>query len=194
MQAFGSPLDGQELNEMNVMTLLAPEHQALLELTMTVLLAPLWTGITMSAIFSMRNQPIKFTTALQYYSRFTILAFASAIISILLTIGLQLFILPGLYLFIATTFTLPLIIERNLTPLRAIGLSIKAVNANLGKLITIYSLFFLLFVIVIISFGIAYIFVGPLYFNVKAVLYQNLFGNIQAVDETPKEQQGIFDA
>ncbi len=180
--------------QIDISQIIAPEHQVLLELLLTIILAPLWTGIAMTAIVSLRGKAVSFSGIFSYYPMFTLLAVASAITSILLTLGFALYFLPGLYLFVATTFTLPLIVERRLTPFKAIALSIKAVNANFGKVITFFSIFLLLFVLVVLSFGIAYIFVGPLYFNVKAILYQNLFCSNQAVHYEDKEQQGVFDA
>lgn len=194
LQVLGSPIGTLDPEQIDITQILAPEHQVVLELLMTIILAPLWTGIAMTAILSFRGDAVSFPSMLKYYSMFTLLAVASAITSILLTLGFALYFIPGLYLFMATTFTLPLIIERRLTPFKAIALSIRAVNANFGKIISFFAIFLLLFVLVIISFGIAYIFVGPLYFNVKAILYQNLFCNTQPVHYINKEQQGVFDA
>ena len=51
-------------------------------------------------------------------------------------------------------------------------------------------------ILVVVSFGIAYLWVGPLYFNAKAVLYQDLFCTKRAVEDqnNTDDKQGLFDA
>ncbi len=171
-------------------------QQVTIEMTLTILLAPLWTGAAMIAVFTARKKTVNTMRIFGYYKMLPMLAMASIIISIFFTFGIMLLFLPGVYIFIATTFTLPLIADKNLSPLQAIFTSIKMANIYLTKMVLVYLLFFVMLFVVIISFGIAYLWVGPLYFNVKAILYQDLFCTDQQVEytEISGKNDGVFDA
>jgi len=171
-------------------------QQATIELSLTCLLAPLWTGVAMLAIRFNRSEKPSVTDAFAYYKNFILLAAASVILSILFTVGLSLYIVPGFYIFTATTFTLPLIIDKKMSPIAAIISSIKMVNRYLSKMLALYGVFLLMFLLVILSFGIAYLWVGPLYFNVKAILYEDLFCEAAGETNELKEEtnNGVFNA
>lgn len=186
----------QSMNNNTVPPILSPKYQLSLELLMTVILAPLWTGVSMAAIASLRGQSPNFRYIISFYRYLPVLALASALVSILTSIGMLLLFIPGIYLFMSSIFTLPLIIEKNISPLKALILSIKVSNKHLVKLTIIFVIFLLLFVLVIFSFGFAYIWIGPLYFNVKAVLYQNWFCEELVVNKSSAggDNNGVFDA
>jgi uncharacterized membrane protein len=124
------------------------------------------------------------------------LALASVCIDILFAIGISLFVIPGFYVFAATTFTLPLIADKKMRPLSAIMYSIKMSNVYIWKMLQLHLIFLAMLFVVLISFGFAYIWIGPLYFNVKAVLYQDLFCVSETVilDETSTKDEGHFNA
>lgn len=171
-------------------------QQATIELTLTCLLAPLWAGAAMLAIRSNRAEKPAVTDAFQYYKQFIMLAAASVILSISFTFGLSLYVLPGFYIFTATTFTLPLIIDKKLSPISAIFASIRMTNNYLPKMLALYGVFLLMFLLVLLSFGIAYLWVGPLYFNVKAILYEDLFCETPSNNDESNEikKSGVFNA
>lgn len=175
---------------------LTQNQQAIIELTLTVLLAPLWTGVAMLAIATNRKTPHSALSIFSYYKMIPTLALASAIVSLFLTFGLALFFLPGFYIFTATTFTLPLIADKRIGPLTAVVFSVRMTNVYLWKMLQLYLIFLLLLFLVAVSFGFAYFWVGPLYFNAKAILYEDLFcaHAEQANGSQENQQQGVFDA
>lgn len=178
---------------------LSVSQQAMIELTLTCLLAPLWAGVGLLAIRSNRGEKPSFTDIFFYYRMIIGLSIASLIVSLLFTLGLSLYVIPGFYLFVATTFTLPLMADKQMRPLAAIIYSVKMTNVYLWKMLTIYSIFLLLLVVVLLSFGFAYLWVGPFYFNVKAILYEDLFCSPreQMQDselKTNNDNEGVFDA
>lgn len=196
----------------NVAQLLDPEtgltgtQQATIELTMTVLLAPLWTGVSMLAIFSIRKQKYTFTDMFWYYRLLPRLFLASLLVSMAASMGLMLFVLPALYIVTATVFMLPLMADKKLGPISAIIYSARVVNMYLGKMLLLCGIFILLMLVVMFSLGFAYLWIGPLYFNVKAILYEDLFcdqvendnsGNESEEEVNAKEKidkEGVFDA
>lgn len=175
---------------------LSQGQQALIELTLTVILAPLWAGVGMLAINTNRNIPQSALSIFEYYKIMLSLALASCLVSIFFTMGIALFFIPGFYIFTVTTFTLPLIADKKLGPISAIVYSIRMSNIYLWKMLQLYLIFLLMLFVVILSFGFAYFWVGPLYFNAKAILYQDLFcDNLTTVDEEREAgHKGVFNA
>ncbi|WP_395343268.1 stress protein [Ningiella sp. W23] len=175
-------------------------QNAVASLIMNVVMAPLFAGIAMLAVTSARGIKARAINVFSYVSYILPLGVATLLISIAFDIGLMLLVLPGLYIFMATTFTLPLIVDKGLTPFSAIFLSIRMTNAYLYQMTMVFLIFFALFVGVLITFGFASIWVGPYFFNVKAVLYTELFcgkedEQASSQGQTSEDgQSGVFNA
>ncbi len=167
------------------------------ELIMNVILSPLLAGLVMLAINTVRNNGISLFQVFAYISYILPLGVAFVLINLAVSLGFALFVIPGFYLLMATTFALPLIVDKGVTPFSAIVLSVRMVNAYLFPFTILFLIFVALLFGVIISFGFALIWVGPFYYNVKAVLYQDLFcGQEEDKQRTENDpsQSGVFDA
>ncbi|MDT0594261.1 hypothetical protein [Glaciecola petra] len=166
-----------------------------IDLSLTVVLAPLWTGISMAAVFSNRSINIPFSSIFVFFKLLPLVAIAYLLINTSFEIGLRLLVIPGFYIFVATTFTLILIADKGLRPFQAIWWSVKAVNHYIVPMLVIFSCFFLMLILVFFTFGLAYLYVGPLFFNVKAILYEAIFCHESILEErNVKSEQGVFDA
>lgn len=193
-------LDAFEITD--IALLITPEspltqtQQIMIELTLTFVLAPLWTGVSMLAINTLRKNPLPVFSIFNYFRLLPALALASICIDVLFSLGFALFFIPGFYIFAATTFTLPLIADKQMRPLKAIFYSIKMSNVYLWKILQLYLIFLAMLFVVLVSFGFAYLWIGPLYFNVKAVLYQDLFCVPKSIDENESStiNKGLFNA
>lgn len=198
-------------NITDITQLLDPEQglsnaqQLAIQLTLAVLLVPLWTGVSMLAIFSARAHKASFTDIFWYYRLLLRLVVGSLLISMAVSFGLMLFVVPGAYIATATTFALPLMADKKMGPISAILYSARVVNKHLAKMLLLCVVFILLMVLVFLSAGFAYLWVGPFYFNVKAILYQDLFCELVKKDDDaePKknagtqklsDKEGMFDA
>lgn len=170
--------------------------QVTFNLVLTAVGAPLWAGIIMMAIKTARGQSETAVNSLQYYRQIVVLALASILVSTLTTLGLGLYILPGIYLMLVTSFTTPLVIDKGYSPINAIKLSIIESNKILKALFVLALIFVMAAILIIFTIGIAYIWVGPLFFNVKALLYQRLFYDIDELQqyESVNGEEGRFDA
>jgi hypothetical protein len=177
-------------------TQLTQTQQVMIELTLTFVIAPLWTGVAMLAINTQRKTSLPVFSIFQYFKILPALSLASICIDIMFTLGFTLFFIPGFYIFAATTFTLPLIADKGMKPIQAMIYSIKMANVYIWKMLQLYSLFLAMLLVVLVSFGFAYLWIGPLYFNVKAVLYQDLFCIEQSVEYTEDidKNKGVFNA
>ncbi|MFQ3192718.1 MAG: putative membrane protein [Gammaproteobacteria bacterium] len=164
---------------------------------LTVCLSPLMAGICMLAVQTERKQSINVMSLFMYVPLILWLATAELIVSLLTQVGMTLFILPAIYIFITTVFTKFLIADKQLRPFMAIKLSIQMCNQYLLQLTLLFAIFLVLFLLGMITFGLAFIWIVPLYYNVLGILYNDLFGakdEAQQVDLTTNTEETHFDA
>jgi uncharacterized membrane protein len=164
---------------------------------LTVCFSPLMAGMCMLAVQTERKQPINVMSLFMYVPLILWLAAAELIVSLLIQVGMTLFILPAIYIFITTVFTKLLIADKQLRPFIAIKLSIQMCNQYLLQLTLLFAIFLVLFLLGIITFGLAFIWIVPLYYNVIGILYNDLFGvkgEAQQLEPTTNAEETHFDA
>jgi hypothetical protein len=101
---------------------------------------------------------------------------AAILQSILVVVGLLLLVLPGIYLAIGYAMTMPLIIDRNMSPWQAMEASRKAIHKVWWKVAGLFFAMGLLICIAAVPFGIGLIWMWPLSFVLAGVVYRHLFG------------------
>lgn len=146
------------------------------DLVVRIILAPIFVGLMMHGAKVYVRQASKISDLFQYVPQMIVLCLTSVLISLLTLVGMALFILPGLYVILSTGFASMLVADKKISPLTAIVLSITMVNRYLTKFIGLYLLFLVLFVVALLTYGIGLILFFPFYFNVKGILYADLFG------------------
>ncbi len=163
---------------------------------LTVLLSPLMAGMAMLAVKTQRKQPINVISLFMYVPMILSLATAELVISLLSQVGMTLFVLPAIYIFITTIFAKLLIADKQLRPFLAIKTSIQMCNQYLLQLTVLFAIFLVLFLIGMLTFGLAFIWVLPLYYNVIGILYDDLFGTDVGVPQTEagNSEETHFDA
>ena len=109
------------------------------------------------------------------------LAVAGILQSLLIMIGFFLLILPGIYLTIGYSMTLPLIIDRGMSPWEAMEASRKAVHKEWWKIFALFLVMGLLLCLATLPFGIGLIWVWPMTVILGALVYRALFGIDKAV-------------
>lgn len=98
------------------------------------------------------------------------------IVALATTLGFILLVLPGLYLSIAASMTLPLIAERGLSPVDAFTTSIKAVSSHFFDVLVVYLLVGVLFIAGALALGIGLIWAAPAASIVLGSIYLTIFG------------------
>jgi hypothetical protein len=96
--------------------------------------------------------------------------------TLLIMIGFLLLILPGIYLSVGYCMTIPLIVDRRMSPWQAMEASRKAVHGEWWK---IFGLFLVMGVIVFLAslpLGLGLIWVWPMFVVCGALVYRTLFG------------------
>ncbi|RUO25679.1 hypothetical protein CWE09_02820 [Aliidiomarina minuta] len=77
---------------------------------------------------------------------------------------------------ITLSMALPLVAEYQLSPLQAVKTSFLVVIKRFFAFATVYAAMLGLFIVAAIPFGLGLIWVAPMYYNVKGILYREIFG------------------
>lgn len=170
-----------------------------------VLSAPLYVGVTLMSL----NHAIGLPSKPSHLVKGLPFALVS-IVTVLLTSSLQhigstVFPVLGLLLSMGFGLTIILICEKRTTPLKAIQYSLIATFRKLLPITAIYLVIMVMFFISFATAGIGLIWTIPFFFNVKAIIYRNLFGITLQVttikhgkdDEgipTKQDDPNVFDA
>lgn len=92
-------------------------------------------------------------------------------------------VLPGViglavlgFVSVTLSMAIPLAAEYRLSPVQAIRCSFLAVVKRFFAFLGVYAVMFGLFIVGILTFGIGLIFVIPLFYNVKGIMYRDIFG------------------
>lgn len=82
----------------------------------------------------------------------------------------------ALYLSMAFGMSILLVCEKKVPPLQALLLSFRATNKKLASMLLIHIVIMLALVFGIALYGVGLIVVMPFIFNVKGIIYRNMFG------------------
>ena len=187
------------------------QSATLLNIIVTLVVYPFIVGVEMMGVFhsvGLKTQP---KLIFGFLKRGSWVAVSALLTSTLVTIGLTLFYLPGIFLAVALSLVLPLVVEKKMSPIKAISVSIQATRFQWFK---IFSLFLILALAVLVAalpvaatsaselgfiaiafflFCLAYL--APLFYNVKGILYREIFGlQMQANTEQGNTINDTFSA
>lgn len=168
------------------------QASAMLNILVTLVVYPFLVGVEMMGIFHAVGLKTHAKLIFAFLKRGSWVAIGALLSSTLVTLGLSLFYLPGIYLAVALSLVLPLIVEKRLSPLKAIVLSLKATRFQWFNLFAIYLILFIglifttLPLILLAKTNIAIIggmltlfaitYLAPMFYNVKGILYREIFG------------------
>jgi len=169
-----------------------PKATMILNIVVTIVIWPFMAGVEMMGVFHAIGLKTHPKLIFAFLKRGSWVALSALLTSMLMSIGLQLWILPGIFLVVALSLTIPLVVEKNMMPMKAIVISIRALRYKWFQIFTLYFILmfalFLLFIpiillaeyslspVAIIIFILGFSFLAPLYFNVKGILYREIFG------------------
>jgi len=137
---------------------------------------PLSVGLLLLGYSRANEEEIRIESIFDYYILVWPLVFASIFISILTYIGFALLILPGIYLSIAYSFTLPLMVDKKLGIWGAMEVSRQAVTKHWFTIFGVNISLVLLTVLSAIPLGIGLIWTIPLVMITQGVMYRKIFG------------------
>lgn len=169
-----------------------PQLLQLINVIVTVAVWPFIAGVEMMGVLHAINKPTQSKMALSFLSRGSWVAICALLTSVLISIGFELFFIPGLILAVLLSLTVPLVVEKKLTPMQAIILSVKSLRFKLIPLFQIFAILFMALIVLLMPiallmetsiapigicaflFGLSYL--APWYYNVKGILYREVFG------------------
>ena len=168
----------------------------LVNIVILLITSPFVAAVEMFGVYASVGIQSKFNMLFGFLKHATYVCLCAVISMFLSSIGLQLLIIPGIFLLFALTLTMPLIIEKGLSPINAI---ITCIRATRFQWFQIFALHMILLMFLLIAFlpllvllqsqlaivGFCFClfsmsYLGPLYYNMKGILYREIFGlNIQ---------------
>lgn len=164
----------------------------MINIIVTIAVWPFIAGIEMMGVYHAINKPTQANMVLSFLSRGSWVALTALLTSVLISIGFELLIIPGVLLAVMLSLTVPLVVEKKLSPMQAIIISIKALRFKIGALLSIFAILFMSLIsllfpiallinsslaplaIMVFLYGLSYL--APWYYNVKGVLYREIFG------------------
>lgn len=159
-----------------IMQSIQDSFQAIFQIAVVLVIAPLQTGLYMMGVSAARSQHVRVFDLFKYLPLTIVLALTHLITIILTQLGTVLFIIPGIYMVVASTFALILVADRQLTAVSAIILSCRIVNRYFWQMLLLLAIFLVLILVSILTFGFGLIWVMPLYFCAIGVLYEDMVG------------------
>jgi hypothetical protein len=104
---------------------------------------------------------------------------ATILQTILISIGFLLLILPGIYLSVGYAMTLPLIIDKGLSPWEAMEASRKAVHRVWWKIAALFVVIGVIMALSAIPLGVGLIWTWPMFIVLAGIVYHRLFSGVE---------------
>lgn len=149
---------------------------AALQLTFTVALYPFMAGLLMIGIRRSVGLPVNWRMAFGYFSYLLPVVGAALLMMIMNCLGFALLILPGIYLSLAYTLTIPLVVDKGMGPWQAMEASRRAIHRHWFKVFGLYLAMGLICFLSMIPLGLGLIWTIPMFIMVGGILYREIFG------------------
>ena len=165
----------------------------MLSLFITVVMSPMTSSLDMLGLqqsVGMRAHPNQVFDYFRHFLRLGSLSLLGSFITSLFGPLFELLGLPVMLAFIPSAligmglvFTVPLVLERGLSPVQAILVSLRLFARGWPSIVLLHGVMMALFFLALIPMGLGLIWVAPLYFNCKGILYRDLCGVAVEVTE-----------
>ena len=187
------------------------QSATLLNIIVTLAVYPFIVGVEMMGVLHSVGLKTRPKLIFSFLKRGSWVAVCALLTSTLVTIGLTLFYLPGIFLAVALSLALPLVVEKQMSPMKAISVSIQATRFQWFKIFALYlilALAMLISALPMVAAGASELgfiavgfflfcltFIAPLFYNVKGILYREIFGlHMQTSDDNPQSINDTFSA
>ncbi|NQY65884.1 MAG: hypothetical protein HRT38_19795 [Alteromonadaceae bacterium] len=188
-----------------------PQSFMMINIVITLIIWPFLAGVEMMGVFHAIGIKTDFKLTFAFLKRGSWVAVCALLTSLIISLGVNLFVLPGLYLAVALSLTIPLVVEKRMSPLKAIKLCILATRFQWFKIFTLYLALIMVLIlsmlplalflgsgtsiIGIILFIFCLTYLAPMFYNVKGILYREIFGmQLLKVDGHSLPTDDVFSA
>ena len=172
----------------------------ILSLLATVIMSPMTSSLDMLGLqqsVGVRARPSQVFDFFRHFLRLGSLSLLGSLITSLFGLLFELLGVPVMLAFIPSAlvgmglvFTVPLVLERGLSPAQAILVSLKLFARGWPSIVLLHGVMLALFFLALIPMGLGLIWVAPLYFNCKGILYRDLCGVAVEVTEVASGNNG----
>ncbi len=145
-------------------------------ITANIAMAPVTAGYLMIALKHVQGRPVNYRMTFDYFSRFFPLIGAAFLMMLMITVGLLLLIVPGIYLIFSYILVLPLIVEKGMSPWQAMETSRKAINRCWFKVFWLQLILGCTLIGSAFLLGFGLIWTLPMCILAAAILYREIFG------------------
>lgn len=150
--------------------------QVLSQVIVNLVSLPLTMGIVLIAIRRSVDASINSGTVFACFSKTIQLFTTMVLMSIMITIGFILLVIPGIYLAVAYYMAMPLVAEKGLGPWEAMEVSRKTITHRWFSVFGLFIMLAIIFAISIIPLGLGAIWTLPMIMIAYGILYRNMFG------------------
>lgn len=172
----------------------------ILSLLVTVIMSPMTSSLDMLGLqqsVGVRARPSQVFDFFRHFLRLGSLSLLGSLITSLfgplfelLGVPVMLAFIPSALVGMGLVFTVPLVLERGLSPAQAILVSLKLFARGWPSIVLLHGVMLALFFLALIPMGLGLIWVAPLYFNCKGILYRDLCGVAVEVTEVASGNNG----
>ena len=155
-----------------------PSLAQVVDQIVAILTLPISVGIVMLGINRAREQELHIHDIFNYFNDFPQLLLAYFLMVIFIVAGFMLLVLPGIYLAVAYSFVLPLIVDKRLGVWEAMEISRKTITKQWFSFFGLGIIAVLFLLISAIPFGIGLIWSIPTVYIAYGLLYHRLFDDI----------------
>lgn len=138
--------------------------------------APLGAGLFMIGIKHSVGAPIEYNEVFKHFDKTWKLFLTFILMYIMVVIGFLLLILPGIYLSIAFSFAVPLVVEKNMGPWEALMASRKAITHKWFNMLGFFFMVMLVIFAGILALIVGLIWAYPLVALATGLIYRDMFG------------------
>ncbi|GAA0852186.1 hypothetical protein [Aliiglaciecola litoralis] len=166
------------------------------QLIIQIFLAPFLAAFMLQGVKANLQSKLKVGELFEQIPRFLPIVIISIFVALLTGLGMSLYVLPGLYIYMATGFAILLTVDKKMTPLQSLMLSVRMVNRYLPKFILLYVIFTVLMILSIMTYGLGFLVLFPFYHIVKGALYRDLFGyaKMPSSNQIDNQDESTFEA
>jgi hypothetical protein len=136
---------------------------------------PLYAGFMMLGIKRSVGAETNAFMIFDYYSKIIPIFLLYVLMMLLIMVGFVLLIIPGIYLAVAYSLAIPLLVEKNLGIWEALETSRKAITKCWFRMFGLYIVILVIVLLAMLPLGIGLIWALPLTNLVMGVVYRNLF-------------------
>lgn len=153
------------------------------QLVPTLVMLPIYVGLILVCVKVVSGVEVSAVSVFNYFPKTLNLALTYLLMGLMIILGLMLFIIPGIYLMVAYSLALVLVVDKDLGPWEALETSRKAIHKCWFSVLGLWVLLGLILVVAMIPMGIGLIWALPLTMLCVGVLYRNIFGlSEQSID------------